>query len=371
MELILSDHRLTSGQRNHSNIGSAPKFTTTSCSKSSLLTTTIHHSYSRSLTNSRSTLNMSTQSGIKASQELLSSFSQLSHDFLVIKINGTSTELVPDPESPKSNSSSLDERFNNLKSYISSIHPHPVYIILNIDNEYAFISFIPDIAHIRDKMLYASTKNTLLQELGTNNIKKGYIFSWSELDELSHGHFKSVLPETQVQTSSEDKLQVLEEINDNRGTYSKRLASMDNGLLFKFDDDLVQQLQNAKDKLVIFNIDDKETFKLLWEQSCDVDSIVSTIEQHQGPKFAVFNYHNDDYCLIYSCPSGSKVRDRMIYASNKQSLVNHLKQSLNIVKVLEVGDMEELDLHELKPQVKETKVENSLRFNKPKGPRRR
>ncbi|CAH6718704.1 twinfilin-1 [[Candida] jaroonii] len=314
---------------------------------------------------------MSTQSGIKASRELLSSFSQLSHDFLVIKINGTSTELIPDPKSPKSSSSSLDQRFKELKSYITSIHPHPVYIILNLDDEFAFISFIPDIAHIRDKMLYASTKNTLLQELGSSNIKKGYIFSWSELDELTHGHFKSVLPETQTRTSIEDKTQALEEVNDNVGTYSKRLASMDNGLLFKLDDGLVSQLQNAKDKLIIFNIDDKETFKLLSEQSCDVDSIVPTIEQHEGPKFAVYNYHNDDYCLIYSCPSGSKVRDRMIYASNKQSLVSHLKQSLNISKVLEVGDMEELDLHELKPQVKETKVENNLRFSKPKGPRRR
>lgn len=324
---------------------------------------------------------MSTQSGITVSSDLLQSFQQLDHDFLVIKINQDSTELIVDPEAPKTNHS-FDKRFNSLLSYVESIHPHPVYIVLTIEEDprkYAFISFIPDIAHIRDKMLYASTRNTILQELGSNNIDKNYVFAWSELEEIDLNHFKSLQASNSKNSqvlSEEETLKKLETLDSVQAGYSKPLASMSgNQLLFKFDDELTSELNNPEHKLVLFKIGSDETFKLVNSLTdIDIDALVETVESvdtQLSPRFIVYNYIDDKYSLIYSCPSGSKVRDRMIYASNKQGLTSFLKTKLDLDKVLEVGDMEELDIHELKPATEQALSNLGLRFNKPKGPRRR
>lgn len=69
------------------------------------------------------------------------------------------------------------------KDYDNLIKPlivddQPCYIIYRFDTkndsgyDWLFISWSPDVAAIRQKMLYASTKATLKQEFGTSNIKE-------------------------------------------------------------------------------------------------------------------------------------------------------------------------------------------------------
>lgn len=80
----------------------------------------------------------------------------------------------------------------------------------------------------------------------------------------------------------------------------------------------------------------------------------------------------------------------MIYASFKNSLINHLKDKLSksgltIDKNLEVGDLDELELSDLQPEEQQqqqgedsesissasSSSKAGLKFNKPRGPRRR
>lgn len=55
---------------------------------------------------------------------------------------------------------------------------YPCYIIFKFDSknasgyEWLFISWSPDTASVRHKMLYASTKATLKMEFGTSQIKE-------------------------------------------------------------------------------------------------------------------------------------------------------------------------------------------------------
>lgn len=347
---------------------------------------------------------MSTQSGITASNELLDAFSQLKENGLLIKVSKESTKLVQDESCPTV-SGSLDDKFSQINSYLANIYPQPVYIILPIEeNEYTFISFIPDSAHIRDKMLYASTRNTLLQELGSTKIKKDCIFAWTELDEVTFDHYKKCIASDgdSLNAVTEDeellkKVNALEDVslNENRNnnfTYSHKLASMDTHsssssgqLLFNIDSKLSSEFEQLCDdgKLIIFNIDlSGETFRLIKSfDSIKIDDLTTTIVKSysdSSPLYAVYNYLPKKYCFIYSCPSGSKVKDRMVYASNKQGLVNHLKslfqnQEVSLDKVLEVGDIEELELNELKPEEPSatSSKQGGLKFNKPVGPRRR
>ncbi|CUM48339.1 unnamed protein product [Debaryomyces tyrocola] len=361
---------------------------------------------------------MSTQSGIVSSEELLDAFKNFKSGALVIKVSSDNTQLIVDDEF-QSTETDTSKILLELNKYVSGIYPHPVYIIfsvsssLNSNADYAFISFIPDVAPIREKMLYASTKNTLLTQLGSNNFSKSHTFAWTELDELSFDNFKR-LSEEQEDGPLTHEEKTLKEVNslqglalaessakrNNDNAYKKKLASMHESssssggvLMFSVDSKLESEFKalsqnSGNGKLIIFGIDLKnEGMELISEttgvnSSSLVSNLKSAIETRSvHPLFALFNYSTNKFAFIYSCPSGSKVKDRMVYASNKQGLINHLRgitdsDELLIDKIFEIGDLDELEVKELDSSLNEDKdtapkARNGLKFTKPKGPRRR
>ena len=361
---------------------------------------------------------MSTQSGIVSSEELLDAFKNFKSGALVIKVSSDNTQLIVDEEF-QSTETDTSKILIELNKYVSGIYPHPVYTIfslsspLNSNADYAFISFIPDVAPIREKMLYASTKNTLLTQLGSNNFSKSRTFAWTELDELSFDNFKRS-SEVQEDGPLTHEEKTLKEVNSLQGlslaessarrnndtAYKKKLASMhesssSNGgvLMFSVDSKLESEFRalsqnHDNGKLIIFGINlENEGMELISEttgvnSSSLVSNLNSAIETRSvHPLFALYNYSTNRFAFIYSCPSGSKVKDRMVYASNKQGLINHLRgitdsDELLIDKILEIGDLDELEVKELESSQNEDKYKasntrNGLKFTKPKGPRRR
>lgn len=347
---------------------------------------------------------MSSQSGITVSSELVDAFKSMTNNALVVKISSDFTQLIPDT-SYQSKSKSLKDEFEALNQHISKSHPDPAYILIpKSEQEHIFISFIPDIAPIKQKMLYASTKNTLISSLG-GNFSKHNTHAWTDLDELNHESYQAETNNVDGPLSVDE--QVLKQINEMQDLslgqgFKRQLASMhDNSsksslslakssnLLVNIDDDLqdlFNDLGNNSDSnsLITFNID-QEVLKL--NDSVNkvlLKDLISTLQSSNtanSPQYGIYKYSPKKHAFIYSCPSGSKVKDRMIHASTKVGLINHLNGLLNsknlkIDKSLEVGDLNELDLSEL--QAEEETGNNSsdtnttgLRFSKPKGPRRR
>lgn len=341
---------------------------------------------------------MSTQSGIAASKDLLEAFRHLALSSLVVTISDDSTELVQDSSYTPLSSSDLDAVFHSLKLHFAENHPQPGYAIVpRAENEYAFISFIPDVAPIRQKMLFASTKNTLIQQLGYS-FGKTYILALSELEELTAAHYKHATTKDDGVLSSDEK--VLEQMNNlhnltlsQEAFGKKELASMhtnlslssvsSGALFFKIDGVLEAVLRgDLSEKLVTMNIDSSETLVLKSETSgVRVSTLIETAQKtvdlsSPSPLYALFGYAPQKLAFIYLCPSGSKVRERMVYAANKLGLIAHLKgdyfSSGQIEHVLEVGDLDELDVSKLEPAAGSApSVSNALKFSKPKGPRRR
>ena len=74
---------------------------------------------------------------------------------------------------------------------------------------------------------------------------------------------------------------------------------------------------------------------------------------------------------MYSCPSQSKIKERMVYASSRSQLVTLASNAgLEIVKKLEASSPEEWTLSTLQGEFEEKKVE-SKGFARPKRPGRR
>lgn len=340
---------------------------------------------------------MATQSGISASQELLQSFKSLDST-LVITISDDSTQLVEDVTFTSPTSTDLSNVFTSLNNHFSKQYPTPGYAIFpRGPNDYVFVSFIPDLAPIRQKMLFASTKNTLIQQLGSGSFGKNHILAFSEIDELSKSHYDhatltkedpSLLTESERALKEINSLQSLTLSQTTNNAFKKELPSMhglsSGGLFFKIDEKLAAELgRDVESTLLVMNINSSEELVLAFKKSdVQVSNLVEVILDETGqksasPSYILFGYGPGKVAFIYLCPSGSKVRDRMLYAANKQGLLSHLKSDYfkqgQIDQVLEVGDLDELDTSKLSDTAATaTSSEKSgLRFSKPKGPRRR
>lgn len=354
---------------------------------------------------------MSTQSGITTSQELLDVFKSLESQPLIIKISSDSTQLIPDSNFTSTASQDLPATFQSINDYISNEYPQPSYIIIpdgGSNEECIFISFIPDIAPIKQKMLYASTKNTLLTSLGSYKFPKNKLFAWTDLDELTFDNYeKSIQDSTKSGPLSQDE-RLLNQLNtmqslsiagsqtslDSHG-FKKELPSMhhNNDILGDVDPELTKELEGLVSlgdslKLIIFNIKNEVVTLTSSQTGVVLDSLISKLGDRgvANPQFAVYNYANQKFAFIYSCPSGSPVRERMVYAASKVNLTSRInnilkKDNLSINKNIEIGDLDELELSELEIESEvatpssvssaTSATKQGLKFNKPKGPRRR
>jgi len=355
--------------------------------------------------------NMSTQSGITVSEELSNEVKNDTNT-IVIKISPDSTQLIPDSSFSQPSSTSLSSIFEQVHSYMSKQFPQPAYIIIPYKSTKVFISFIPDSAPIKQKMLYASTKNALLSSLGSSSF--AYKLAWTELDELDAEHLEKVISEDGKSGPLTEDEKILQSLNNKTHMqgheygFKKELASMSSpsptasDILYKFDDELETEFKNltrnANDqRLLVFNIDLNDESIKLTKKDIDVEvtSLINKLQSNSpsGPTYSIYNYAPNRYTFIYSCPSGSSVKDRMIYAASKNALINHLKTYLNddivLDKNLEVGDLDELELSELDVTEDDTpgsgsvtpastsssasanKPSGGLKFSKPKGPSRR
>ena len=91
------------------------------------------------------------------------------------------------------------------------------------------------------------------------------------------------------------------------------------------------------DAYKIQNIDIKqETIELVESSNTDPDGLASTISNTE-PRYSLFRYSHQvegseqaPIVFIYICPSGSKIKERMVYASTKQSFLAALGSEIGI-----------------------------------------
>lgn len=297
---------------------------------------------------------MSSQSGISALEELLAAFHGMDGGIVI----GILDDFQLQPAAQFA-AASLADAFSTLHTHFGEKYPEPGYAIVRDDTRHVFVSFIPDEAPIKRKMLYASSKNTLLQQLGSGHFGKGNVLALTELDELSEAHYRHTQRDAKPKTEDERTLELLDSMQSLAA--SKRELPLMHGskVLFAVHPEAQQALDShAAGSLLVFRIDNEEVV-LEEKRQVALDELQRVTAA--GPRYYV--YGHDKTYFIYSCPSGSKVRERMLYAANKAAFIAHLAK---VDETLEVGDMEELDLGLEAPP-----APTGMKFSKPRGPRRR
>lgn len=322
---------------------------------------------------------MSNQSGILADQKLLDilndGLSKGQSTFITAKISDDSTKVE------------LDNQYATLEQCTGGLGDSPLYAFYLSpgSKQYQFLSYVPDTSPVRAKMLYASTKNTMVRQIGTNSIGKQLLIT--ETDELSDlvnnggdddETRSTVLTESERSAKEIDAAQKKEFYSSMSG---RELVSQTGGgpsvLQFdvKMNDDIKSLLEQQN--VIAFKIDPAtEEVSICNKTNVNEPNGLTFMTEH--PTYTIYR-NGELYYFIYSCPSGSKVKERMLYASNKSGFIKFLqeKQSVQFTKVLEIGDADELEVSLIsygsKKQLDdenaaEASKNSTQKFNRPKGP---
>ncbi|CAH7665983.1 hypothetical protein PPACK8108_LOCUS282 [Phakopsora pachyrhizi] len=330
---------------------------------------------------------MSAQSGITVSQELSELFSEANSPvgnvrLISVRIENESLRLVS-TRSPIVGRTEVED-FDLIDSDIigsDQEEPRPIFLLYRLgdraDGKWILISYVPDHARVREKMIYASTRATLTRQLGDSNFGKTY-FATSK-DELTPAGYQihkrsqesaSTMTIGERQLEEIRRLEIMDSISTGTQIRSSNLwgqrndsepSKVFNGLGGSNANLGLNWSENAYDSLrswsqgdspnawVQFIIDlSSETIELKSEGSLSKLSFPTDIpsytfyslkDEHGGE-----DYGKTRYVFIYACPSESPVKSRLIYSSSSSSVSSKVNElGIRIDKKIETSDPEEID----------------------------
>ncbi|KAI0129106.1 hypothetical protein BJ170DRAFT_360203 [Xylariales sp. AK1849] len=330
------------------------------------------------------------QSGISASQELVSQFNNLLADSSLfgLLITVSAESLTPVKTLPANGA--------DFKANLSSLTPHlspteALYILLRrhaSPPSLVAITYVPDSAKVRQKMLFASTRLTLVRELGSEHFRETIFATTPE--ELSAAgfdkhdrHSELDAPLTEEERTLGEVKRAEAEAGSGTGVREIHLSKTMN---MPISADALATLSGlARGEgggLVMLKINpETEVVELAPDSSSpsSVDELVSTISSTE-PRFTFWRYththHGEESSPIlffYTCPvaAGKSIKFRMMYPLMKRAVISVAEgeAGLKIEKKFEVEEPSEIteksiteDLH---PQ-----AEVKQAFRRPKRPGR-
>ncbi|KAL0472924.1 phosphatidylinositol-4-phosphate 5-kinase domain-containing protein [Neurospora intermedia] len=334
------------------------------------------------------------QSGISASKELVSQFNDLlgSPSTFGLLINIANEQLQPIQTLTSSPGSSFASNVDTL------LTPHikekeALYIILRrYDSSPALVAvtYVPDTAPVRQKMLFASTRLTLVRELGSEHFRET-IFATNAKELTSQGfekhdaHTALDAPLTEEEKSLGEVKRAEQEAG--AGT-SKREIHLGTHMAMPMGEDALAALKGLAEEggegLVMLKVNPTtETIELVppSSSSSNPSSIADLVQaiSPSEPRFTFFRYthtHNGSeespILFFYTNPSSNggrvAIKQRMLYPLMKRAVLEVAsREGLNVDKKFEVEEPSEITedgvLGELHP-----KAVQSRGFARPKRP---
>ncbi|EIN07507.1 actin depolymerizing protein [Punctularia strigosozonata HHB-11173 SS5] len=307
---------------------------------------------------------MSAASGIGVSPALSDAFAAAvdePHTARFIKVAIRNESLVPDGELAPAGSFTDD--LNKLQSLLSD--DVPAYVLARLDDGAGWlaISYVPDTAGVRDKMLYASTRASLTKSLGAPHFTDT-LFATSKSDLTPSGYAAHLahLAAPKPMTPREQEAAAVRAAeraagqDDYRGS-GARVAHVGGqgavGLTWHPDaEGAVRRLADVNaSRIVVLTIEPAtETLTLQSDVECPVDQLGAVLPT-DAPCFAFFAWAHSaskrEVVYVYSCPTGAPVKPRMVYSSAFLSTYNAaralLGETVLSARKVQTSDPREID----------------------------
>eukprot|EP01096_Ripella_sp_DP13-Kostka_P018225 TRINITY_DN9786_c0_g1_i1.p1 TRINITY_DN9786_c0_g1~~TRINITY_DN9786_c0_g1_i1.p1 ORF type:complete len:343 (-),score=156.66 TRINITY_DN9786_c0_g1_i1:72-1073(-) len=322
----------------------------------------------------------STRIPVTAELEQAFGSARLEKNLRILKVEIEDETLVLRTTRPAGASVSSD--WNGMSSLFEA--KKPCFVLFRLDSsssdgaEWVLVSYVPDGSPVRDRMVYASTRDTLKRQLGYNSFSDE--MHGSSADELTWDLFQqhdkknfsnAPLTEAEVQTAAESRAEV------DYGHTREYVHSV----AFPISDEASSALRSLATRvvdLVILRVDaKKETLELRSSSKASASDIAQHIPSDE-PAFILFRYTHDykgeqqaPIFFIYSCPDGATVRNRMLYSTVKATACEaaaHL--GVEITKKIEVSEPSEVTENSLSEEIHPPEVEQNKGFQRPSRPGR-
>jgi len=261
----------------------------------------------------------------------------------------------------------------------------PCYILYRFEHNstFALFCYVPDKAKVKEKMLYASTRANLKQQLGMNYFSDE-VFG-TVPDDFSLKGYKLHVTSKKTEAPLTDSEQMKRNEQESGEIYTGGASTYVHGVSFPVEAaaaDAVKKVAGGQLKYAQIAIDcDKERIILDHTGNVDFEGLRGQIPLDQ-PRFHFFAYPHDfegskvtSQVYVYSCPDGSKgtksapVRMRMLYSSSKAAVAEIMTQvGSKIDGRLEVNSGEDLDEEELINLLHPQAAAKKQEFSKPSRP---
>ncbi|KAH6693431.1 twinfilin-2 [Plectosphaerella plurivora] len=334
------------------------------------------------------------QSGISASQELVSQFNTLlgSDSYFGLLATIESETLKPlDLLSPVAPGASFADNLSVLAPYLKP--NEALYLILRRHDtipRFVAISYVPDAAKVRQKMLFASTRLTLTRELGSEHFRETLFVT--DADELTargfekhDAHVKLDAPLTEEEQTLGAVKRAEQEAGSGTGVKEIHLSSHMKLPVDQAATSALKELGEGSGRvLASLTINtDTEVVELAptTESPTSISELIQSIPTSE-PRFTFFRYthtHNGQesspvlfFYTYPAVPGKGAIRNRMLYPLMKRAVLTIAEgeAGLTIAAKFDSEDPSEITeasvVDELHP-----KVETRQAFSRPKRPGRR
>jgi twinfilin-like protein len=329
---------------------------------------------------------MSHSSGIPVSAQLRDAFGKaISGNVRMVKVQIENEELVS--KSTVSVSGDFSSDLSHVPSLLDADTGLPCYILVKLDEEtaqFVMLCYVPSKSKVKDKMLYASTRSNLKQQLGASYFVDE-VFGDQASDFSAQG-YKQHVESKKVEAPLTEREQLKQMENESGEIYSGGASTYVHGVAFPVDQgasSAVKQLISGQVQYIQIAIDcDQERIICpKTEGTMTFDKLRSEIPLDE-PRFHFFAYKHDhqgasvtSFVYVYSCPDGSNgsksapVRMRMLYSSSKANVAEVVKAAGGQIDArLEVNTGSELNEEELLSTLHPQKAEQAKNFARPSRP---
>ncbi|OGE55235.1 hypothetical protein PENARI_c004G05029 [Penicillium arizonense] len=340
------------------------------------------------------------QSGITVSSELHDAFTRFNSDpsTFCLPVTITSESLTPLPALSFQGEPTKESFITSLPQLSTILQPKtPLYLLLRRPTAAGAatliaLTYIPSNAPVRAKTLFASTRSTLTRELGTEKFGST-VFATEEEEILGVEAWKERDGEGAGGVSREDmmgeKERELEAVRRAEAEARNGTPGRDIGIGGTFgpgsgsgmkismpvDEGAKTALRDLQDGgLVQLTIDiPTEKITLADSQSSVEPSSVATHISSTSPRYSFYHYPGSDVVVfVYTCPTGSSIKERMLHASSRRNAIAVAEQEgLKILKKIEASGPDEITAVRLQEEVNPPQNQGSARgFARPRRPGR-
>ncbi|KAJ2657001.1 Twinfilin-1 [Coemansia sp. RSA 1199] len=321
---------------------------------------------------------MAHQSGIRVSSALESQFRSAPTDgirVLQAQITGESVE----PQAAQSQHGTLLDDFDSIPKLLNDTCP--CYLLIRLDtSKWVFATFVPDGANVRSKMLYAATKATVTRTLGESHFIDT-MFGTTRDDFTSAGytrhrvHAESSAPlterEQELERIRDDESKVAEAPTmDSRRSHARAVYP-----LHEDAERAVREFASGTANFVLLTIDSqRETVNAAFAGSVQSHDEMKQQVPPNVPCYALYRFDGQTRMFIYSCPSSSSVRERMVYSTFRHGFTECVRAlGVEFDVRMEVDDVEELNAEALDAEISSRLVKHVAqpKFKRPVPPNRR